>query len=192
MNSDPIKQFALWFADAQKAKEPLPESMSVGTVDSDGRPSVRILLLKDFSAKGFVFFTNYESRKCEDMAENPHVALTFHWPRLERQVRIEGTVKKVSRRESVAYFATRPEGSQIGAWASPQSTAIHGRELLDERVEFFQKKFAGKKVPCPPHWGGYILAPERIEFWQGKKDRLHDRFLYLKSGRKWAQVRLAP
>lgn len=192
MKSDPIQQFAQWFTDAQKAKEPLPESMSVATADADGKPSARILLLKDFSKKGFVFFTNYESRKCSDLEENPQAALTFHWPRLERQIRIEGKVKKVSRRESEAYFSTRPHGSQIGAWASPQSTAISGREYLDECVEAVRQKFKGKRIPCPPHWGGYIVIPERIEFWQGKPDRLHDRFLYLKSGRTWKKVQLAP
>lgn len=192
MKNHPIEQFAEWFKEAQKSKEPLPESMSVATVDSDGNPSLRILLLKDFSEKGFVFYTNYESRKSSDLRENPRIALTFHWPSLERQIRIEGKAKKVSRQESQDYFKTRPYGSQLGAWASPQSTAISGRDYLDERVEVFQQKFRGKKIPCPPHWGGYCVTPQRIEFWQGQPSRLHDRYLYLKSGRHWKLIRLAP
>lgn len=192
MQNDPIQFFGQWFSDAKKAREPLPESMAVATADRHGHPSVRIMLLKEFSARGFVFFTNYESRKSLDLADNPRVALTFHWPRLQRQVRIEGSIKKVSRKESNAYFQTRPKGSQIGAWASPQSTAIHSREFLDERVAHFKKKFHGKTIPCPPHWGGYIVAPERIEFWQGQLDRLHDRYCFIKSGRNWKQFRIAP
>lgn len=192
MKTDPIQQFAEWFTDAQKAKEPIPESMAVATADSEGKPSVRILLLKEFSPKGFVFFTNYQSRKSSDLRENPQVALTFHWPRLERQIRIEGKVKKVTRAESQSYFSTRPKGSQIGAWASPQSTAINSRDYLDERVEAFEKKFKGKKILCPPHWGGFRVVPERIEFWQGRPDRLHDRFLFIKENKKWKLVRLAP
>lgn len=192
LNANPLIQFKSWFKDAQKAKEPIPESMIVATATSDGFPTARVMLLKDVSKGGFVFFTNYESRKAEELTENPYGTIVFHWPLLERQVRIEGIIEKTPRKESIAYFKTRPRGSQIGAWASPQSSAISDRAVLEDAVEAFEKKFKGKEVPCPEHWGGFRLIPYRIEFWQGRQYRLHDRFVYVKKGSRWALVRLAP
>ncbi len=193
LKADPIQQFDEWFKEVTKAGEPMPEAMTLATAGKDRIPSARLLLLKEFDANGFVFYTNYESRKAEEIDENPVAAMVFHWKKLERQVRIEGTLKKVTRKESQAYFETRPRESQLGAWASPQSTAIPDRETLERRLEEVRARFEGQeKVPCPPNWGGYRLVPERIEFWQGQTARLHDRYAYVKEGRKWKQARLAP
>lgn len=193
LKPDPFQQFDQWFKEVTAAGEPTPEAMTLATAGKDRIPSARIVLLKDHSPKGFTFYTNYESRKGEEIAENAHAALVFHWKSLERQVRIEGTLKKVTRKESQAYFDTRPRESRIGAWASPQSTAIPDRETLEARVAEFTARFKGQdKIPCPPHWGGFRLTPVRIEFWQGQKARLHDRIAYVRAGRKWKQARLAP
>lgn len=192
LSPSPFQQFDIWFQDAVKAGEPIPEAMTLATSDRKGYPTGRVLLLKTFGEKGFVFFTNYQSRKGHELIENPFATIIFHWPRLQRQVRIEGRIKKTTRKESQEYFHTRPRESQIGAWASPQSSAIVSREFLEEEVAKLTRKFEGKEVPCPSHWGGYRLLPERIEFWQGRQARLHDRWVYAKKGRRWIRVRLAP
>lgn len=195
LDPNPIAQFERWFADARHAQPTLPESMSVATVAGDGVVSCRMSLLKSFDQHGFVFFTNYNSRKAEQISQNPHVALCFHWPVLERQVRIEGAAVKVTEEESDAYFATRPRGSQLGAWASEQSKVlVGGRGDLDARFHELEKTYVDKSVPRPPYWGGYRVIPNMIEFWQGRADRLHDRFAYrLRSDAKdWVIERLAP
>ena len=189
---DPVRLFSEWYREAREAGLYLPESMALATATPDGRPSVRLVLLKGHDERGFVFFTNYESRKARELAANSHAALAFHWPILQRQVRIEGTVEKISEDASFAYFRTRPRGSRIGAWASPQSEPIGGREVLMERVREFGARFEGSDVPLPPYWGGYRVRPGRIEFWQGRVNRLHDRFLFERDGEAWSVRRLAP
>jgi len=164
----------------------------VSTVDANGYPSCRVVLLKELTKEGFVFFTNYDSRKGQELAQNPHIALTFHWNILQRQVRIQGVVEKISAAESNAYFQSRGRGSRIGAWASEQSTVITSRKILEQQVKQFTAKFADKEVPLPEFWGGYVVKPTSIEFWQGKADRLHDRFSYVKDGNDWRVDRLAP
>jgi pyridoxamine 5'-phosphate oxidase len=190
---DPLALFGRWFAEAVAAGGPDPNAMSLATVDAHGQPSVRIVLCKGFDARGFVFFTNYESRKGLELAGNPHAALLFHWPDLERQVRIAGPTERVDAAESDAYFAQRPRGARIGAWASPQSQPITGRNVLEERTEQIERRFAGDAdLPRPAHWGGYRLSPTSIEFWQGRPSRLHDRLVYRSQAGGWARVRLAP
>jgi len=190
--ADPLAQFQHWFDDAVAARLPLPESMALATTTSDGRPAVRMVLLKGVESGGFVFYTNYESRKADELARSPHAALLFHWAPLERQIRIEGTVEKVSAADSDAYFATRHIGSRHSAWASPQSQTVASREWLEARAREFADKY-GDDVPRPPHWGGYRVLPELIEFWQGRDDRLHDRLLYRrKAAGGWTISRLAP
>jgi pyridoxamine 5'-phosphate oxidase len=190
--ADPLEEFALWFADAQKAGEIEPNAMTLATADPRGAPSARIVLLKEFDARGFVFYTNYTSRKGEQLAANPHAALVFFWPKLERQVRIEGRVRRVTPRESDTYFQVRPRLSRIGAWASPQSRVIASREELERRDAEMIKQFGDGPVPRPEVWGGYRLVPRRIEFWQGRPCRLHDRLDYLRQRGKWTIRRLAP
>ena len=189
---DPIKQFQAWFDDAIAAGLILPEAMTVATATKDGRPSARVLLLKQVDTNGFVFFTNYLSGKAKDLDQNPYAALVFWWPPLERQVRIEGRVTKTSPEESREYFATRPRESQIGAWASNQSEVIDSREVLEKRKAEFEELYAGRKVDCPDHWGGDRLIPDRIEFWKGREGRLHDRIVYERREDCWAIKRLAP
>ncbi len=191
--ADPIKQFEAWFEDAQKANAPEPNAMTLATATHDGRPSARIVLLKGVYSEGFVFYTNYLSRKGKEIAKNPVAALTFFWPSLERQVRIEGTIEKITREQSEKYFHSRPKNSQIGAVASPQSQEIDGREGLEKKWEELAAEYADKDVPKPSYWGGYIVKPRLVEFWQGRTSRMHDRILYKKIDNKsWKKVRLAP
>lgn len=189
---DPIAFFKQWLNEAENSGIILPESMSLSTCTVQGRPSSRIVLLKEVDSKGFVFFTNYGSHKATELEENPYAALLFHWNMLQRQVRIEGRIERITHEESNAYFQTRGRGSRIGAWASHQSAVLLDRETLVERVKYFEKKFAGKEVPLPEFWGGYRVIPERIEFWQGKADRLHDRFIYQSAQDGWKVTRLNP
>lgn len=192
LDPDPIKQFQLWFAEAQAVGIPEPTAMILATADREGRPSARTVLLKDVDHRGFVFYTNYESRKGKELEENPRAALVFNWPQLRRQVCIEGSVSRVSREESEAYFKTRPRGHQLGAWASRQSSVVSGREELDRRLAALEAEYQGKEIPLPPYWGGYRVTPERIEFWQGRANRMHDRLVYRRQKDGWVLERLAP
>jgi pyridoxamine 5'-phosphate oxidase len=189
---DPFALFKKWFRDAQNAGEPLPEAMALATATRGARPSVRVVLNRGVSRGGFVFFTNYNSRKAAELRGNPFAALAFHWPALERQVRVEGRVRKLTRRESEAYFQTRPRESQLSAWASPQSSSIAGRSVLEEEFTRVQARFGAHTIPCPPFWGGYRVVADCIEFWQGQPHRLHDRVLYRRRGKTWTNLRLAP
>lgn len=191
-SDDPIELFARWFREAEDAGLPLPESMALSTATADGVPSSRMVLLKAFGPEGFCFFTNYESRKSRELMANPRAALLFHWAVLERQVRIEGRVERVSDEESFAYYRTRDRGSRIGAWASRQSRPLPDRETLENRVAEFESRFPGDEVPLPPHWGGYRVVPERIELWQGRPSRLHDRCVFVRDGSAWRMERLYP
>jgi pyridoxamine 5'-phosphate oxidase len=193
LDPDPIKHFANWFTAAIEAGIRDVNAMSLATAGPDARPSVRIVLLKSFDQDGFVFFTNYESEKGKQLEANLYAALAFYWIELDRQVRISGEVEKTSREESQAYFRSRPVGSQLSAWASRQSEVIDGRRVLDARVAEMTERFANKPVPLPPYWGGYRLKPDRMEFWQGRPNRLHDRFRYtLQADDSWLIERLAP
>lgn len=190
---DPIKQFEQWFNEALEAKLHEPNAMTLSTATVNGKPSARIVLLKGFHTGGFIFFTNYLSRKGKEIAKNPQGALTFFWGGLERQVRIEGTIEKVSKEESEKYFHSRPKGSQVGAVVSPQSQEIESRELLEQKWNELEAEYSNKEVPKPSYWGGYILNPQVVEFWQGRPSRMHDRILYKKTDKKtWKKVRLAP
>lgn len=192
VSENPFDQFHRWFEEAMNAEQPDVEAMTLSTATREGKVSARIVLLKGFDNCGFVFFTNYESRKSRELMENPHAALTFYWHTLNRQIRIEGTVEKVSSQESVEYFQTRPRGSQLGAWASPQSEQIVDRTALETRLAEIVARFRDGNVDCPPFWGGWRLQPEQIEFWQGRESRLHDRILYTKQNGAWQISRLAP
>lgn len=191
---DPLAQFDRWFKEALAAKLPEPNTMTLATVGADGRPSARIVLIKGVDERGFVFFTNYESRKGHDLAVHPQAALLFYWIELERQVRIEGRIEKTSAEESDRYFVSRPLGSRIGAWASEQSAVIDSRATLEAREKAISERY-GDNPPRPPHWGGYRLVPDAIEFWQGRPSRLHDRLLYTRDAAAspgWTISRLSP
>jgi len=194
--ADPLKQFEVWFGQALAGQLPEPNAMTLATVDSAGRPAARIVLLKMFDSRGFVFFTNYQSRKGRELAANPAAALLFFWPELERQVRIEGKATPIDSAESADYFASRPRSSQVGAWASPQSEPIAGRAVLEAHYAAIAACYRDDSaVPCPPHWGGYRLAADTIEFWQGRASRLHDRIRYRRTKEHagaWVIDRLAP
>ena len=193
IDRDPIRQFQLWFDDAIAAKLPMPDAMSLATVTPDGRPTARMVLLKQVDAEGFVFFTNYNSNKAKQLEINPYAALVFYWPQFERQVRVEGKVSKTPADESSAYFKTRPRESQIGAWASPQSDVVSAREVLEQRARELAEQYCDREIDCPAHWGGFRLTPDRIEFWKGRVGRLHDRILYeLQPDDSWTIKRLAP
>ena len=193
LNPNPIKQFANWFTTAIETGIGDVNAMSLATAGQDAKPSVRIVLLKSFDEDGFVFFTNYESEKGKQLEANPYAALGFYWIELDRQIRISGKVDKTSRKESQTYFRSRPVGSQLSAWASRQSAVLDGRRVLDARMEEMNERFADKRVPLPPHWGGYRLKPDNMEFWQGRSNRLHDRFRYTRqSDGSWLIERLAP
>ncbi len=194
LNSDPFKQFELWFQQACAANLPEPNAMSLATVSATGEPSQRIVLLKYFDRQGFVFFTNYESKKARQIEANTQVSLLFFWIALERQVQIAGNATKISTAESLKYFTTRPRGSQIGAWCSQQSTVISSRQMLEMKFDEIKRKFHNKEIPLPSAWGGYRIVPHSFEFWQGRPNRLHDRFLYsrLNAESAWEIQRLAP
>jgi len=191
--ADPLQQFRHWFDQALAAGTNEPNAMVLATADAAGKPSTRVVLLKGIDERGFVFFTNYESRKARELAVNRHAALNFFWVELERQVCVTGNVTQVPREEAEAYFKTRPRGSRLGAWASKQSDTVPSREVLEARLQELEKKYPGEEVPLPPFWGGYVLAPREIDFWQGRPNRLHDRFRYSKqSDGRWLAERLSP
>ena len=189
---DPFRQFEKWFAEAQAAKVPEPNAMVLASCTPDGRPSTRTVLLKALDGRGFVFYTNYESRKGRELAGNARASLLFPWIAMERQVMVEGTVSRVTREESDAYFHSRPRLSQLAAWASNQSSVIGDRALLESAMKALEKQYAGTDVPLPPNWGGFRLAPESVEFWQGRRSRLHDRLRYRRDKQGWVRERLAP
>ena len=191
---DPFKLFRQWLSQAVETEQPPVEAnaMTLATVDADGRPHCRVLLLKGLDEQGFTFFGNYESAKGEQLAARPFAAMTFFWPGLERQVRIEGRVERLSSEESAAYYQQRPLGSRLGAWASPQSRVVADRSALQQLVAVTEARFAGQEPPCPPLWGGYRLLPDRLEFWQGRPSRLHDRLNYRLNDGQWLRERLAP
>ena len=192
VQENPIQQFKVWFDEALGAEVPEPNAMNLATVDAQGRPTSRIVLLKGIEDAEFVFYTNYKSRKGQEIEATPYVCLNFFWAELERQVRIEGEVKKVSSATSDAYFNSRPKGSRIGAHVSPQSAVISGRDVLEAKALQLQKEFENKEVPRPEHWGGYSVKPYLMEFWQGRASRLHDRVLYVLNNGNWEIKRLAP
>ena len=190
--ANPFTQFGRWWDDAVKSEIDEVNAMTLATASLTGLPAARIVLLKSFTERGFIFFTNYNSHKGKQLEQNPHACLVFFWIELERQVRITGTVEKVSAAESDAYFISRPAGSRIGAWASPQSSVITSREAIEKNAEKYEKKFADTEITRPSHWGGYIVIPTLIEFWQGRPSRLHDRLQYSKLPDGWKIERLAP
>jgi pyridoxamine 5'-phosphate oxidase len=191
---DPFRQFDKWFQEAEAAKLTEPNAMTLATTGSDGRPSARTVLLKGVDGRGFVFYTNYESRKGRELANIPRAALLFPWLALERQVIVEGSVARVTREESEAYFHSRPRASQLGAWVSAQSSVITGRGVLEDSLKALEAKYAGKEIPLPPFWGGFRVNPETVDFWQGRRSRLHDRLRYRRDAKtgEWSVERLAP
>ena len=193
VRKDPYRQFTKWFGEAVKDGVPEPETMVLATASPGGVPSARVVLLKGFSSEGFIFFSNYKSRKGQEIEKNIHVALVFHWQKQMRQIRIEGTVKKISKKESEEYFHTRPIGSQVGAWASFQSEILSDRKILDKRFRELKIFYGGKIIPIPSFWGGYRVTPSLIEYWQGRSDRLHDRIVFRRRrDKRWEVVRLYP
>jgi pyridoxamine 5'-phosphate oxidase len=192
VDQDPILQFHAWFENAIDADLHEPNAMILATATRDGGPSARTVLLKGYDERGFVFYTNYEGRKADDLEANPACALLFYWGELARQVRIEGQAVRLSEEESDAYFASRPRGSRLGAWASEQSSPVENRSVLEERVRALETEYEGREIPRPPFWGGYRVLPETVEFWQGRENRLHDRLVYKRSGEGWKIVRLQP
>ncbi len=192
MDPDPIIQFRQWFDEALSVIGSSANTMTLATVDSTGQPSARIVLLKHIQQQGLVFYTNYQSRKGMEMKDHPKVGVNFFWEPMERQVRFTGEVEPVSPLKSDEYFRTRPRGSQLGAWASPQSETVPDRNYLETRLEEFKQRFEGREIPRPPHWGGYLLVPATVEFWQGRPNRLHDRLQYYREAGKWKLDRLAP
>jgi pyridoxamine 5'-phosphate oxidase len=189
---DPLTQFAVWFREAKEAASGFPEAMTLATATKSGEPSARTLLLKGFDDRGFVFYSNYESRKGRELAENPRAALVFHWRELGRQVRVEGRVVRIPSAESEAYFVTRPFGSRLAAWASPQSDVVESRDALDARFAEVSAAYEGRDAQVPPFWGGFRLTPETVEFWQHRENRLHDRLRYTRDRNGWLLERLAP
>lgn len=193
LKENPFDLFKIWLQQAIKAGVAEPNAMTIATVNEFGQPSIRVVLLRDVTDTGFTFYTNYNSKKGKEVVGNNLVSLNFFWPQLERQIRIDGKIEKLSEATSQAYFAKRPRGSQIGAWASPQSQVIESRKWLIDQEELFEQKFKGVEVPKPAHWGGYLVVAEFIEFWQGRENRMHDRFQYSKTkGTSWKFDRLAP
>ncbi|MDX2242428.1 MAG: pyridoxamine 5'-phosphate oxidase [Leptolyngbyaceae cyanobacterium bins.302] len=192
VDPDPIQQFQVWFDQAMAADLIEPNAMTIATATQDGIPSARVVLLKGVDQRGFVFYTNYESRKGQELLQNPHASLVFWWGALERQVRIEGSVEQVSDQETEAYFHSRPVGSQLGAWASDQSRVIPNRDVLEQRLTDLTQQYQNQDIPRPPHWGGFRVVPHAIEFWQGRPSRLHDRLLYQLLDNSWKIERLSP
>jgi pyridoxamine 5'-phosphate oxidase len=192
VSADPLRQFEGWFRDAERAGVEVPEAMTLATATRDGSPSARMVLLKSTDENGFVFYTGYESRKAEELEQNPRAALVFYWRSLGRQIRIEGTVERVTADESAAYFRTRPRPSQLAAWASAQSRPLAGRDQLEARYAEVEREYEGREVPLPPHWGGYRMRPDAVEFWQHRENRLHDRTRYTRAREGWRREILAP
>ena len=192
MTDDPIERFQEWFREAEQARVEVPEAMTLATAGADGAPSARMVLLKGADDEGFVFYSGYVSRKAGELEQNPRAALVFYWRPLGKQVRIEGRVERVSEAESAAYFATRPRGSQLAAWASQQSQQLESREQLERRYAELEREYAGREVPRPPHWGGFRLRPDTIEFWEHRENRLHDRFRYTRAREGWRAELLSP
>lgn len=192
INPNPFEQLRLWLAEAVSGEEKEPTAMVLSTIDSNGFPESRVVLLKELKDDGLVFYTNYQSKKGNQIDKNGHVAVVLFWPKHERQVRIKGTAEKINEAESTDYFKSRPIDSQLGAWASPQSQVIESRDFLDKNYLYVQEKFKNREIEKPPHWGGYIIIPEYFEFWQGRSNRLHDRLEYLRAKDDWEIHRLAP